>query len=48
MSGDFGGTVSIILLIGGLLLNPIATHLFIHKAISKLYMVNSKDDYLFN
>ncbi len=48
IAGDFNGIFSIILFIGGLILYPITNHLFIHEGISELYLVNTKDDFLFN
>jgi hypothetical protein len=44
--GDFGGVMEVFLLITEVLLKPVSEHSFLVKAISKLYLAQTKDDSL--
>ena len=45
--GDFGGFMEVMLLAGAFLMSPIAEHMFLIKAIQKLYLAKTIDSKLF-
>ena len=45
--GDYGGLKEVLYQILSILITPLATHNFILKAISKLYLAYTSDSYLF-
>ena len=45
--GDYGGVAEVFITIFVLMAAPIAEHNFLLKAISKLYLAQTSDDYLF-
>jgi hypothetical protein len=45
--GDFGGVSEVLSALAALALGPIASHAFLSKAISKLYIAKSKDESIF-
>jgi len=45
--GDFGGVSEVFLILSALIIAPIADHLFLIKAIKKLYLANTTEDDLF-
>jgi hypothetical protein len=45
--GDFGGVQEVITALASLALGQIASHAFLTKAISKLYIAKTKDDSIF-
>jgi len=45
--GDFGGVAEVFLILSGVLISPIADHLFLIKAIQKLYLANTTEENLF-
>lgn len=47
MAGDFGGLMEVMLLVTQFFMGPIASHAFSLKAISKLYLAKTEDDFLF-
>jgi hypothetical protein len=46
--GDFGGVSEVLSMLAALALGPIASHAFLSKAISKLYIAKSKDGSIFS